>query len=608
MEHKTNQRYTTNTHLRRAPRSRQEVSFIISSVVIGILFALALIGVWTGKLTPKADNPGLIKNSSFKIGGATINYHYVYKNSSVAGTNTSNSIALTYLQSIRAVFPIDGLTNYAYNGKTQPKANAIASLSGTLAVYSHADDPSHTKPIVSNVKWTSTTVDADTSVPANSLREVYVDGNQLLPLESANGPFDFVFKPTNYLPVYINNVTAATIRNTLHLSMAHPGDFNNNGQVDSSDIEALRPRYGEKVVSGQANAYDVNADGYVDDLDYSLVSNAYGKNVAQVAPPTIAGKGGSFTLAPDKTSVRIGDTVTYTLKVASADPVSTVRYQINYDPAVLTNPKILHDSTFPSRVSVGCATTPNETNGDACSIDATKGTISQTRTHLGGSVTGTNEVVQIQFTAKAVSSSANVSLAAAPFTRASVDGQVVVNGTALNAASVSIAKNTRIVTGAFHVLGAGSKKAALSGSMQIYNPANPAARTRVAWQATGTGADQTYDHDFQSLFESTLATTLGSGPYDVVIKPDYYLATSKQQSALAGGARVTFGNVVPGDFNNDNTIGIGDLGMMAAAIGHTPTDSYARYDLNGDGAIDTGDIGIFAAHYGQSGSADWSAN
>jgi hypothetical protein len=55
---------------------------------------------------------------------------------------------------------------------------------------------------------------------------------------------------------------------------------------------------------------------------------------------------------------------------------------------------------------------------------------------------------------------------------------------------------------------------------------------------------------------------------------------------------------VPGDFNSDGKVSIGDLSLMVPAYGKTSADAdwstWAKYDLNNDGAIDILDLAMLA--------------
>jgi hypothetical protein len=56
-------------------------------------------------------------------------------------------------------------------------------------------------------------------------------------------------------------------------------------------------------------------------------------------------------------------------------------------------------------------------------------------------------------------------------------------------------------------------------------------------------------------------------------------------------------NTRQGDANLDQSVDVGDLGILAANFG-SAADSWANADFNADGAVDVGDLGILAANFG----------
>jgi plastocyanin len=68
----------------------------------------------------------------------------------------------------------------------------------------------------------------------------------------------------------------------------------------------------------------------------------------------------------------------------------------------------------------------------------------------------------------------------------------------------------------------------------------------------------------------------------------------------ATGVNVT---LLPGDINNDNTVNIADLGMLADTFNLTPSSPKwnANADLNCDGVVNILDLGLLADNFGKSG-------
>jgi formylglycine-generating enzyme required for sulfatase activity len=58
----------------------------------------------------------------------------------------------------------------------------------------------------------------------------------------------------------------------------------------------------------------------------------------------------------------------------------------------------------------------------------------------------------------------------------------------------------------------------------------------------------------------------------------------------------------PGDANNDGTVDVVDLGILAQDYGAAAGATWAMGDFNGDGAVDVTDLGILAENYGWAGA------
>ena len=67
--------------------------------------------------------------------------------------------------------------------------------------------------------------------------------------------------------------------------------------------------------------------------------------------------------------------------------------------------------------------------------------------------------------------------------------------------------------------------------------------------------------------------------------------------------------LIPGDANDDGTVDVGDLGILAANYGQSDKN-WSQGDFNSDGVVDVGDLGILAANYGTgvSGAVDFNAD
>ena len=105
--------------------------------------------------------------------------------------------------------------------------------------------------------------------------------------------------------------------------------------------------------------------------------------------------------------------------------------------------------------------------------------------------------------------------------------------------------------------------------------------------------------------------------YSLNVKSYKYLAKNVASVNITGGNVTGLAIALPGgDANNDNTIDIGDFGILVNVYGNTydqnsslppdinstlPADPNAQADFNGDGTIDIADFGILVNNYGNTG-------
>jgi hypothetical protein len=92
--------------------------------------------------------------------------------------------------------------------------------------------------------------------------------------------------------------------------------------------------------------------------------------------------------------------------------------------------------------------------------------------------------------------------------------------------------------------------------------------------------------------------------YDLAIKGPKWLQTVVSGLSVKGQpvSNVT-ATLRPGDINNDNTVNLDDLGLLADAFDTTPADPdwNANADLNGDGKVDISDLSLLVDSYGTRG-------
>ena len=143
------------------------------------------------------------------------------------------------------------------------------------------------------------------------------------------------------------------------------------------------------------------------------------------------------------------------------------------------------------------------------------------------------------------------------------------------------------------------------------SPAAPLGTFHISLRAPGTttelyGRDVTLAAGSGSAFGAYTFDGIPNSRYDIAIKG------GKSLRVLLPGVTVNGRTVLPdvtlpgGDANNDNTVDIGDFGVLVnayhgdASIADSGYDVHA--DFNYDGVVDIGDFGILVNNYDQSGA------
>jgi hypothetical protein len=93
--------------------------------------------------------------------------------------------------------------------------------------------------------------------------------------------------------------------------------------------------------------------------------------------------------------------------------------------------------------------------------------------------------------------------------------------------------------------------------------------------------------------------TVPAGSYTLHVKGDKYLAANVTVDASNGDVTGVTATLRPGDVNNDNRVGILDLGLLADSYlkSQGQTGFNPNADLNGDNKVDILDLGILADNY-----------
>src|SRR5262249_46301904 len=91
--------------------------------------------------------------------------------------------------------------------------------------------------------------------------------------------------------------------------------------------------------------------------------------------------------------------------------------------------------------------------------------------------------------------------------------------------------------------------------------------------------------------------------YTLHVKGSKWLAKDVAVDTISGDVSGLNLRLLPGDINNDNTVGIADLSLLADAFLTTPTDAFwnENADLNCDNTVDVTDLSLLANYFFQDG-------
>jgi len=113
---------------------------------------------------------------------------------------------------------------------------------------------------------------------------------------------------------------------------------------------------------------------------------------------------------------------------------------------------------------------------------------------------------------------------------------------------------------------------------------------------------QTYESS--GLVESTYSFEISeSGNYDLYLKVSGFLNELLPNQTLGDGNEISFGYLIAGDFNADNSIGIADFSLFASAYGlNVGDDGFQEVlDIDCSNSIGIGDFSSFSSNYGLDG-------
>ena len=171
------------------------------------------------------------------------------------------------------------------------------------------------------------------------------------------------------------------------------------------------------------------------------------------------------------------------------------------------------------------------------------------------------------------------SFAVIPVTGATVTGRIALEGVS-NLAGI----NANVSLGTFHI------EFRTPGTTTVIKSAD------VALSPVGTTAFGTFS-----------VSGVAPGTYDIAFKGAKNLRVVQPNVTVTGSAFALTDVLLPsGDATHDNTVDIGDFGVLVNAYGGDVTLSGSGYDTNADfnydGVVDIGDFGILVNEYGNSGA------
>ena len=161
-----------------------------------------------------------------------------------------------------------------------------------------ANPPDTTAPVVSisspssgaTVASTTTVTAVATDNTAVTKVEFYVDGTlkstdttagagntytySLNPVGLSVGSHSLTAKAYDAVP---NTTTSSAVSITVPSTIYHQADINQDGTVNFLDFSVLASKYGQSGSSGTLGRSDINADGTVNFLDFSVLASNYGR-------------------------------------------------------------------------------------------------------------------------------------------------------------------------------------------------------------------------------------------------------------------------------------------------------------------------------------------
>lgn len=243
--------------------NRRHVVFLIAVSLIGILFVATLIGILTGRYKPFADIVGDTHtrlNNEVTLRGGGLSYT-LPDGSTKTAEPSPQSVTVQAISEGGIVLQGANLANFS-------------SIGSKLTV--HADGASPDSAVVRNLVATSDGKKSDDVVKLKVDSDTFrTKIDELNPGSSLT----FVLKPDYHLAVKKTGITNMREFGTFPTSGG--GDFNNDNQVNVSDLAILSHYFGE-TVNSENKAADANLDGVINVSDLAIMSGNFDKTGEQL--------------------------------------------------------------------------------------------------------------------------------------------------------------------------------------------------------------------------------------------------------------------------------------------------------------------------------------
>jgi alpha-tubulin suppressor-like RCC1 family protein len=144
--------------------------------------------------------------------------------------------------------------------------------------------------------------------------------------------------------------------------------------------------------------------------------------------------------------------------------------------------------------------------------------------------------------------------------------------------------------------------ATVSGTITLSGCVNSAQSLDFTFRPTDNSGDFVKTKTLQASGAFSLSG-IPQKDYTFHIQGTKWLAKNVSVNASGGSVSGVTATLLPGDINNDNTVNITDLGLLADAFNTTPASAgwNPNADLNCDGKVNITDLGLLADNFGKSG-------